>query len=332
MNPIQTFPLLAGLALLAVPAVAQDKLALKCNAPVGTTAWFTSKSTTSQQVDMGVQQMEMGNAIEIVLGTKVLAANEDGSLSVETTFAVVRGRMELPMMGEVAFDSTSEEEGDDPMGIGNAMTALAGAKVTATVSAAGKITRLDGLDKVLADARKKAGGMMGGQMLAGTLNEGMIQRQIQAVFGNLPKEPTAVGGTWEVDDFTAEQKDSPVTSKVQLTLAKVDADSAEITMAGTLEKKAIKEGDAPPARGGMPDMKDIKIKNGVLKGSETISRKDGMVLRCSHEMSMDLSMPNPMGGGGDMSIQQVNKMEVERTTEDAARPKPKKTEGGDKGK
>jgi hypothetical protein len=45
-------------------------------------------------------------------------------------------------------------------------------------------------------------------------------------------------------------------------------------------------------------------------------------------MSMTMSMPGPMGG--DMKIQQTQKMQVERTTADAAKAKVKAAAPADK--
>ena len=61
----------------------------------------------------------------------------------------------------------------------------------------------------------------------------------------------------------------------------------------------------------------MKISNGKIAGKEVVARKDGLVQRSESTMSMDLSMPSPMGGG-DMSITQKTTIVIERSTKDAA--------------
>src|SRR5262249_22797419 len=48
-------------------------------------------------------------------------------------------------------------------------------------------------------------------------------------------------------------------------------------------------------------MADAKIKNGKISGSVAYSRKDGWVLNSTGKFSMDIEMPNPIGGD-DMKI------------------------------
>jgi len=98
---------LAGLAIvsLSFPDLrAQDKTAgekydLRVTTAKDTSAWFKTKSQMSQQIDMGGQQFEVSINTEVILNAKVTGKADDGSLTVEVTFAAVRGSADLPGMG-----------------------------------------------------------------------------------------------------------------------------------------------------------------------------------------------------------------------------------------
>src|SRR5436853_99507 len=79
-----------------------------------------------------------------------------------------------------------------------ALFAQEGDKIPLTIKVGpdGRVLEMKGVDEALDAARKKAG-QMGGQMLGGSLNTGMIERMIEGAFGQLPTEPMAVGGVWE---------------------------------------------------------------------------------------------------------------------------------------
>ena len=64
----------------------------------------------------------------------------------------------------------------------------------------------------------------------------------------------------------------------------------------------------------------MEIKNGKISGSSKISRKDGFLLDSKSHMTMDMSMPSPMGG--DMTINQKVTITTKRTTAEAAMKKP----------
>ncbi|HLQ36869.1 MAG TPA: DUF6263 family protein [Planctomycetota bacterium] len=333
MNPTSLLRLSPILLAALAPLAAQAKLDLRVSAPKGTTAWFQSKTKMESSIDMGGQQMEMGNETTHTFALEIVDVAADGTLTANVKFLRIHGSMTVPMMGDIDFDSATPSDDDDegPGAIGNGMVALAGKTFAITVAKNGEVQEVKGVKEALAEARKKAG-RMGAQMLGGSLNEGALKRQIEGLFGKLPAEPTAVGGKWQRETNQASHG-VPVATASKYTLAKADDATLELSIEGTVSTATAEKAAAKPAengkaeaRGGDDDdadstarqmMEKMKISNGKIAGKEVVARKDGLVQRSESTMSMDMSMPSPMGGG-DMSITQKTTMVIERSTKDAA--------------
>jgi hypothetical protein len=332
------------LVLLAAPFAApltaqgaeQDlRLALKKGASV----WLVQETRSEQAIDMGGQAMETGNSTTYTMHLTVKEIDDKGLFVVEAKIARVAGSLAMGMMGDVEFDSIdqkadapADDAGDDMGGmgmpdfdaIGRAMTSLAGHTFVGKVNAHGKVESLDGIDKALEAARKKAG-RMGAQMLGGQLNDKAMERLVEGAFGTLPEKPIAVGGSWENSD-TGKSKGLNVNHKLKLTLTKLDAESFEVTAAGTIEKPANTDAPAAGADEGEESamaremLAKMKIENGKLAGTSKVSRQDGFLLESTSTMTMDMVMPSPMGSG-DMTITQKTTTTTRRTTEEAAMKK-----------
>lgn len=324
--------LLLGLA--ATLSAQGDAHDLRTTAKKGASVWIAQESKSEQAIDMGGQQMDMGNTITYMVQVTVADVDDKGMLTVEAKIGRVFGTMTIPMMGDVEFDSIDQKADDAPAeedesgmpnfdAIGQAMGSLAGAVFTAKVDPFGQVKSMDGVTKVL-DAARKKGGRMGGQMLGAQLNESAMERLVESAFGILPEQPIAVGASW---DRNEDQKSSRmnVSNKMKLTLAKHDAESFEITASGTVEKAAS---SAEPAKDGEDEqaamqremMAQMKIENGKITGTAKISRTDGFLVASNSTMSMDMAMPSPMGGG-EMTINQKVTTNTKRTTAEAATKK-----------
>jgi hypothetical protein len=212
-----------------------------------------------------------------------------------------------------------------------AMTAGAGKAFTAKVDAKGKVVELmDDAKELLKDS----GG--GGRMMGGAaMSEESLKELVSSAFGELPAKPVAVGGKWERSDQDSGGR-MPSNNKFDLTLAKADAESFEVTIAGTVEKPAAPaapadadkiEGDDEQAEMQREMMKSMQMKNGKIAGLCKASRTDGFVTEANLTISMDVEMSAGQMGDMAMSIKIVKSMK--RTTEAAAAPKkaePKKDE------
>lgn len=328
MNRSITLSLFTALCL-ATPLFAQGEVDLRTTAKKGASVWLVQETKQEQTIDMGGQEMETSQSTSRIVQVTVKDVDDKGNLIVEAKIARIHGSMAMPMgMGDFEFDSAAPpaadgEEGDDAMaGMGSmmkkALMAGAGKSFTARVSTLGKVAEL--LDGAADIMKSGEGGMMGGN----PIDENALKQIVESAFGMLPEKPLAVGAKWE-----HKQKESsgrmPMEHKVELTLAKADADSFEVTAAGTVDKpeapkdeKADKlEGDEQEAMAAEM-MKSMKVKNGKLAGTQKISRQDGFVLEATNTISMDVEMT--AGPMGEMQMAMKMTTSTKRTTEDAAKP------------
>jgi hypothetical protein len=341
MNHQKLLSLVTALALCA-PGFAQGEIDLKVTTKKGASVWLVEETKSSQVIDMQGQEMETEQTSTKYLQFTVKDVDDKGVMTVETRIVRIVGSMALPMgMGDMEVDSAApaeEEEEEDGMGMGammsgmkKALTAGAGKTFTAKVDAKGKVVELmDDAKELLKDS----GG--GGRMMgAGAMSEESLKELVSSAFGELPTKPVAVGGKWE-----RSEKDSagrmPSNNKFDLTLAKADAESFEVTIAGTVEKPAAPaddkegdkiEGDDEQAEMQREIMKSMQMKNGKIAGLCKASRTDGFVTEANLTISMDVEMS--AGQMGDMAMSIKIAKSMKRTTEAAAAPKkaePKKDE------
>jgi hypothetical protein len=315
----------ALLPSLLAPIAAQEKLDLKYAHRKGDECALVSKQKQQQTIDLGAQQMEIALDVTHDLQFKIIDVGADGVLSVEVTVKRIRGTFDGgPMMGgAIDFDTAppadgdkSKKDDDDGGGMGmpsagrvsSALGELCNHQFTVKIDG-GQLTEIAGVDKAVKAARKKAGA--GAQMLGGLLNEGSMRLLASSAFVALPKNAVAVGDGWDADPVDVKGASIGTTRKIALKLAKADDNSAEINLTGTIE--SFKAGKKDPKAAKKDDdeddedaqarqmMADAKIKNGKISGNLAYSRKDGFVLNASVKFTMDIEMPNPMGGD-DMKI------------------------------
>lgn len=321
-------------ALALAAAMPAQGIELRVRAEPGTRLFFRVDRTMDQDIDMGGQSMQMGNALHQALAITVKEVAEDGTMQVEAEVLHVWGKLTLPMMGEVEFDSAKKsEEPDDGDEFGpsagmmaKALTLLAGHTFPAKVSALGKVVEVGGVDKFLDEAREKAG-RMGAQMLGGTLNSGAVRQLLDGVFLDLPEQAVKVGEPWQ--DSKEQKSGRGPTMRVdnELTIRAADDDAVTIDGAGTMAiVKPAKDagGDKAADDEAGPDIEqmiaDMSIENAKVAGSARLSRADGMLLEGKFVQTMDISMPSPMGAG-DMLIAQKTTVAYRRIDEAEARGK-----------
>jgi hypothetical protein len=331
MNPRITLPLFPLLCLVA-PVFAQGEIDLHTTAKKGATVWLAQETKNEQTIEVQGQEMETSQSTTRVCQITVKDVDDKGNLIVETKIARVYGSMALPMgMGDSDFDSAAAEKADKDKddddgvgGMGAAMTkalmAGAGKTFTAKVNPFGKVVELmDGAADIVKGA--SGGGMMGGR----GIDEGSLKQIVESAFGVLPEKATAVGGKWQHKEKNAGGR-LPVEQAMEMTLAKVDADSFEITASGTVNKPELPKDDGK-AKGEDEEgqaamvakmMKDMKVKNGKLTATEKVSRQDGFVIESKNSVSMDVEMSSQMG---DMNMAMKLSTSVKRTTADAATAK-----------
>lgn len=343
MNP--SILSILSVSLLSLPLAAQDaqKLGTKLGAKKGDAAAFVVRGKQKQEIDMGGQTMEAGNQLTHDIAIKVADVDDQGNLTVEVHMKRIRGSIEMPMMGSIEFDTAkkSDDEGGDEGGFGmptgatmaSAMRPLTEKALIAKVSPRGKVESIQGLEEALEKARSSAG-PMGGGMLAGVISEGPVRAIVSGLFGLMPEEPVAVGGTWQRVETDGGRM--PMKQSATVTLKSLSADSYEIALSGTIqpptkediEKMLEGEGDGENAEMARAMLETMKIKNGKLDGQSTVDRSTGFVKTGKNTVKMDMTMESPMGG--DMTIAVTNTVDVSR--QGAETPAGDKGEKSDAGK
>lgn len=322
---------LLSLLCLAAPLCAQSE-DLRTTAAKGSSVWLLQTQKQEQAIDIGGQEMETEQTTTRTVHVTIKDIDDKGNLVVETKIVRVQGSATMPMgMGDYEFDSATEkpaaadaEEEDDGEGFGGMgemmkkmQMAGVGKSFTAKVNRHGKVVELtDGVAEIVGD-----GG--GGMMMGAGIGKGTLTQIVETAFGVLTDKPVAVGGTWEHKQNDAEGR-MPAEHTMVMTLAKADGESFEVTTTGTVSTPAEKGDPAakPEEESGSEEeaaarqmMKDMKVKNGKITGSQKISRMDGFVIEATSTMSMDVEMDSPMG---EMSMTMKATNTTKRTTAEAA--------------
>lgn len=318
--------------LLLAPLAAQD-VDLKVAPKKNTTSWFLHTMKQEQSIDFGGQQMESGSTLSWAYQITVKDVDDKGIASLEARIERIKGVITIPMMGDTEFDSATapkgkegkegkEEDAEDEGGmgmpdfssIGKTLTKFAGKSFTATIDEKGKVTLGEDATKLL-ESSMAGGNEMTRGMASGMASKESLSRLVEESFGSRPEKPLAVGAKWTTDEVE-KANNMPIKSKLEMTLAKCDDASFEITATGTIEKSAdVKLGnDASDedAEGMKAMLESMKMKNGKLTSMHRISRTDQFVIESKSVSTMDIEMDSPMGG--EMSMTNKSTTTTKRTT------------------
>ncbi|MCR9244839.1 MAG: DUF6263 family protein [bacterium] len=332
---------------LAAPLTAQDPAGeqqhdLKMSVREGASIWVRQISTSKQDIDMGIQQVESKNVVDVAAELTVTNVADDGMVTIDVTLQRVRGSLGMPNMGEFPFDSIDNDKkpadagddgGDDFGGfgmpdfdaIGRAAASIAGTKFVARLDKDGEVKSTEGLKEAV-EAMQKRAGAMGGQMLASTFGESALTNLLEAAFGERPKKPMAVGGTWSPKK---DDDDNGPATDITMKLARVSDKAFEVTGNGTVKKPEMKDSEAgddddPTAAMAREMRKNMEIKNGKITFKCVTSREDGFLIEASQNMSMDVTMESPMGA---IEMTQTMSIVTKRTTKGAAMARAGKAAG-----
>jgi len=320
--------LLLLVPFLALGGVAQEpsagKVPLRLNAPKD--ASFRYQFTLTMDTSMKLGEMDLGTRLESThdMTVRVLEVNPDGSHLLGFQTGTVRGRMKMPVMGDVEFDSSrkDQEEGENPLAqlLTKALTRLSGRGYRIKASSAGEVLEVQGIEKLMDDSLGDLPGAdMVKRMMGDQFSEEGIRHTAESFLSHLPKAPVAVGSSWTSREAMPLSGRALVTELTH-TLAKADPKAAEIEFRGSPEvkpapwktrpaakpKEGEEEGDAMATA-----VEKMDVKNGMMKGTLQVSRQDGLPLRETCEMAYDTIMPNPMGGAA-MTAKNVVTMRIER--------------------
>lgn len=316
-----------ALLSLTLPIIAQGEAHdLATTAKPDTSVWFFEIEKNSQTIDMGGQMMETGQTVNRKFRIEVKSVDEDGVQIVEVEAFRVYGKMALPMMGDLKFDSLNPVDNSDfdggMMGLDVAeltksLTGIAGRKFMAKVDRFG---RVKGTPKLI--------GSKEGVDIAPLADQ--AKKLVAAAFGHRPSEKTAVGGKWEFTQVGGSNQ-LAMKNKVEATLVKVDADRFLIKFGGTVAKSnaAATEVDPESEDADMAAelLAGMQISNGKVEGEQQLSRKDGLVATSTFKSTADVSVESQMG---EVQMTMLATTVLARTKAEKALPKKATDQPADK--
>lgn len=314
---------LVALATISL-APAQDGKKLTINPKPGEVALYRSTQTQLQIMEMMGQETTNETVTEIEL--KIDEVKPDGTIHATGTWKRVAGTIGSPM-GEVKFDtSKNEDSGDGPLaGVADAFHALTKNKQRIVFDATGEVKEMPDLKAAIEAAGEHLEGTTK-MMMQGLFSEGAVKRQF-AVFANLAAEPVKAGSTWTRKRTEGGRGGMNMAFETTHKLVEEGQAGYKMSVTGTVtqakpEAKAEKDDGAEGDDDGQAQMmrnmmKQAKISNGKLEGTQTASQ-DGLLKSADSTMSMDIEMPNPMGGDEPFVVKLKSTTKLERITATAA--------------
>ncbi|HKB15661.1 MAG TPA: DUF6263 family protein, partial [Planctomycetota bacterium] len=324
-------------ALLLIPAsappfpqasgqeAAGEKVSLRLNVRKGDRFAYRFTMDTDQSMKMGGADMGSKVQVEKALAYTVEEVAEDGSAWIEVKVGTIRGKMTMPMMGEMEFDTSKPEEEDSgPMAAMTTkpLTAMAGKSFRMKLTASGRLVEVRGVAEAMKGAfgeGGEGGGMMGKVMKDMYTDEG-VRKSSEGYFARVPEAPVAPGSAWDTEfDMPRSGPGLDVVFRGKSKLEKADGTEASIATEGTLSMRespasAKTEAEDPMEAQAAALMRDMKIEKGELRSAMRVSRKDGLPLGSTTESRIEMTMPNPMGGDGTrIRTVTTTKMAMERT-------------------
>lgn len=278
---------------------AGDKILNKLSVTKGQVLWFKSAMNMTQEIDMGGQGFNVVVDVNRYISVTVGEVKPD-AVEAELKVGRVWGAAEIPMQGEVTFDSDKPSEDDGGMMGGlSAVTKLAGKRFKVVFDATSRVKSVEAIDKI-------EGGMMG-------QNPGeAIKAELESIFGMIPAEGRAVGEKWEAKQSTNLQQ-VRAAIKGEATLSKADANEFSVAFNAKIDAETLKASmaDVPEEQKAM--LESMTIEDGNVASNVRISRKDGLVLAADATSKMSMSMDSPAGDGGSMTINMTMSQKMERT-------------------
>jgi hypothetical protein len=313
----------AALFLTVAPAQegqkpADDKVAIKLQVEKGKPLYFKSTTNNDTDIEAGGQTMSVKSSVAQELSLMPVAVKEDGETEFEVKVTRVTGSFEMPMMGDLSFDSNNVDEEDESLAmIGGAkmFTAIVDKKCRLVVSSNGRFSKFEAIDKV--DAPEGPMGQMGTDPVRD------LESSLKALFEIMPAAAKAVGETWD-DTVANKAMNFKLNVKVKSALEKASADEVAVTSNGKIDQSsfAIDEltGDAETLKAMIEKM---SIDDGSFVRKARLSRKDGLPLSVEITSTGTITTQSEMAEG-DITMGTSLKATIARTDAPAPTSKPAK--------
>ena len=261
---------------------------------------FGLKMVTDQKMSQTVmgQQQKMNQMTAMGMSFEVLDVDDNGNMSIKTTYLTIHARIEGPM-GVMEYDSTKPQQpgADNPM---SAMyKAMLGQSFAMKLSPKGEILEIKGMDEMIATMIDKmtideAMKQQMKEMMKNFINEDKMKETSGTMVAALPPKPVGIGDSWTNKISVA----IGFPMEIDTTNTLTDHKEGIITIQTNAN---IETGDdAKPTEMG-PMKMTMKMK-GVQKGTIQIDQATGWIVRSKTDANFtgeiktepNEQMPQPM--------------------------------------
>jgi hypothetical protein len=226
---------LAAAVACSVARAQEDKLELRLRLKEG--AVYRLKTTVEQRINQTVGPNAQATEQTFAVGYRMAVESVDaaGNMKVATTYDAVLFRQKGPS-GAVEYDSANPPK--QVPAAAKAFAALAGLGFKSTVTPAGRVTAVEGLDAMSAEMVRKLELPDGPQKaavqkaLSEQFGEEAMKQNLQNMFALYPENPVAVGESWQRRVVVA--KGFPMVLDGAYTLKSRDGGVARVEIRATL--------------------------------------------------------------------------------------------------
>jgi len=266
-------------------------------------------------VEVDSEQIQMETTTTTTFSAKVLEVTKDGGANFLVTCHTIKGALESPLMGEFEFDSSSDEEDENPMSamLTKGLMALAGKTATVTVDSLGRATKTVKAEEA---SNTPAGGLMG---LTGT--SASFDSIFTPVLKAMPKGGVSVGASWKSDSKAGGNEGTPVEF----------SQKGKVTLASATLKDLVYKATAKPEMSGEVSDEEagveagVEVQGGKVSITSTIDRKTGLQKALKQTIDMDMFIDSPMG---EMEMTFITKNEMKQVKSLNLPKKSGTTDGG----
>ena len=287
--------LMAAAVLLALPASleTQDKVALRWKLTKGQELVYKSTQKMVMEFAGAPMEQSMGNTYSMT----VTDVADSGEATLTIKYLAVTARGTLP----VEYDYDSEKDKEAPADGPAAMQAkMVGQSFTMKLSPLGRVTAIQGYDKVL-EAMMKGAPDDNPQLrmqLKQMYNDEAYKGTMQQLFPPLPEDKVGKNDTWKSDYIVKVPMLGGMTFSQDSKVTDVKEGSAQFDQDLKVEMKGGGDKDNPLA--GLMELKEAKG-----KASGSFSADKGCMVAQKSTMAMKMSVQ-----GNDMTMTTVGEMKL----------------------
>lgn len=308
----------AALSLVVFQGDRPDTQDLRIRPPAAPVHLFVT-----QELDTKMRYLKAEIGIEIDLEwdleLRFRAERETGQLEFDLHFEHISGVISSSLGGRTEFDS-----GDGKSEYAGMFSAkilqqkmLAGRTLKVVITPKGRVESLEGYAEVYRGSPLEEELRRGGELLT----DESFRYDVQALFALLPESPLSSGSRWEAT-YPFIVFEDEVTFRPRFQRVESGPGTARWTFVTALDDQG-QEVDASAPR---EFVSEADVKNASLRGESVISSQDGLPLRQSLEVVLEVVIPSPFGGE---SLPGVVKQHVEVRREEKALGDKPPAGGGD---